>query len=124
MFTTVKLAKTSFTSHNYCVGVVILRVFKIYSQQLSGHLYSLPKRPAVWGTGTLRVWPESQDTHSMGDGTGKASGWAEGGQAILAGSPLSQAGSEITGAHAAKYPGGLDEVELMKEGQIGGLSKK
>ena len=40
MFTTVKLAKTSFTSHNYCVGVVILRVFKIYSQQLSGHLYS------------------------------------------------------------------------------------
>ena len=40
MFTTVKLAKTSFTSHKYCVGVVILRVFKIYSQQLSGHLYS------------------------------------------------------------------------------------
>ena len=36
MFTTVKLANTSFTSHNYCIGVVILRVFKIYSQQLSG----------------------------------------------------------------------------------------
>lgn len=31
-----KLANTSFTSHNYCIGVVILRVFKIYSQQLSG----------------------------------------------------------------------------------------
>lgn len=78
----------------------------------------------MWGAGTLRVWPENQGTQSTGDGTRKASGWAEGGPGHALCSLLSQAGFEIRGAKAAKYPGGLDEVEWMKEGQIGGFSKK
>lgn len=70
----------------------------------------------MWGAGALGVWPESQHTCSMGNGMAQVPGRAEGASSSSLVPCCPRLAPESEGPRG-KYPGGSDDVKLVKEGQ-------